>query len=229
MYATSETPKPKPPGHGQQCNVRAFRHLETGQFYAMSKEDRIAFDKHCLGITSDFNPQSNRERWLATSIAEDQWRLNRARAIESNIFAIGMSGPIADATFGDNAEVTAAVCHARVWLQDARAIQQLALFEQRIRRSIEKNEKQLKELQTERQTAYNKALEEEKLLAWFAETEGETYAAPAMGDDPQYHSVNGFGFSTDEILRLVRREMRLANASQAKTQSRKPIPFPRAA
>ena len=183
--ATPETPQqpkpqqPEPQTGGQKCNIRAFRHLETGQFYAMSKEDRIAFDKHCLGITSDFNPQTNRERWLATSIAEDQWRLNRARAIENNIFAIGMSGPIADATHGDNAEVTAAVCHARVWLEDARAFQQIALFEQRIRRSIEKNEKQLKELQTERQAAYNKALEEEKLLAWFAETEGETYAAPS--------------------------------------------------
>jgi hypothetical protein len=56
---------------GRQCNIRGFRHEMTGQFYALSKEDRAAMAQHCEGIVADFDPQNHRERWLATAIAED--------------------------------------------------------------------------------------------------------------------------------------------------------------
>jgi hypothetical protein len=187
----------------------------------MSHEDRIAFDDHCGGIVQDLQPANHRERWLATSIAEDQWRLNRARALESNIFALGMSNPTIDVDAG-SAEANAAINQARVWLADGKKLQALALYEQRIRRSIEKNEKQLKELQTERQAAYNKALEGEKLLAQLAILEGESYVY-TEGECGTYPgectpgvnvSGHGFGFSTAEITRLAHREIRLRRAAQ---------------
>ena len=183
---TPPQPQPKPQIGGRRCHINALRHEDSGQFYAMSREDRQAFNQHYLGITGDLNPQTNRERWLATSIAEDQWRLNRARAIENNIFAIGMSGPIADSTHGDSPEVTAAACQARIWLQDGRQLQLLALFEQRIRRSVEKNEKQLKELQAERQAAFNQAVEEAILLGQLDLDEREA-ASPAISEEPPDH------------------------------------------
>jgi hypothetical protein len=55
-------------------------------------------------------------------------------------------GPIMNATSADNPEVLAAVCQARVWLADGKSLQALSLYEHRIRRNIEKNEKQLQEL-----------------------------------------------------------------------------------
>ena len=79
---------------GRQCHLHASRDETTGQFFAVTDEDRVAMKKHIEGIVSDLDPQNNRERWLATAIAEDQWRLNRARALENNIFAIGMSGAL---------------------------------------------------------------------------------------------------------------------------------------
>ena len=100
---------------------------------------------------------------------------------------------------------------ARVWLADGKNLQMLALYESRIRRSIEKNEKQLKELQTERKAARDKALEEAKLLAQLAIMEGEIYI----------QEENGFGFSSEEIIRLVRREMRLQEAIRRTTKHQK--------
>jgi hypothetical protein len=205
----------------QRARISAFRHETTGQFYAMSREDRDAFNEHCQGIVHDLQPASHRERWLATSIAEDQWRLNRARALESNIFALGMSSPMVDIDAGDP-ETHAAISQARTWLADGKQLQMLALYEQRIRRSIEKNEKQLKELQTERKAKYNKALEEATLLAELAIMEGETYI----------QEENGFGFSSAEITRLAHREIRLRRAAQLQKQALKPgagskgAPFP---
>ena len=196
-------------GH-QRARISASRHETTGQFYAMSHEDRKAFNDHCEGIVGDLQPANHRERWLATSIAEDQWRLNRARALESNIFALGMSNPMNDVDI-DSAEGHAAICQARTWLADGKQLQMLALYESRIRRSIEKNEQQLKELQTERKTARDKALEEAKLLAQLALSEGEIYV----------QEENGFGFSSEEIVRLVRREMRLKEAIRRTTKHQK--------
>ena len=200
---------------GKRCRIHAFRHETTGQFYAMSHEDRRAFDQHSKGILEDCQPESASERWLATSIAEDQWRLNRARAVENNIFAMGMSGAIGDATNADSPEVHAAVCHARVWLADGKNLQGLTLYEQRIRRLVEKNQKELKQIQAERKAIYDKALEEAKLLAWLAIVEeGEEY-------DPaeDFPAGNGFGFSALEINRIVRREMRLQKAAQLQQQA----------
>ncbi|MDQ1472315.1 MAG: hypothetical protein QOJ99_3795 [Bryobacterales bacterium] len=133
----------RPPNPGQQqqhCRITAFRHEATGQFYAMSLEDSFAFTAHCKGTVEVLQPANHHERWLATSIAEDQWRLNRARALESNIFAIGMSNPAIEIE-ASSPETQAAISQARVWLADGRKLQTLALYEQRIRRSIEKNEK----------------------------------------------------------------------------------------
>jgi hypothetical protein len=229
----SERPTdPHNPGQ-KRCRISAFRDETTGQFYAMSQEDRIAFDAHCMGIVEVLQPVNHHERWLATSIAEDQWRLNRARALESNIFAIGMSNPMLDVD-PNSPETQAAISQARTWLADGKKLQMLALYEQRIRRSIEKNEKQLKELQAERKAAYEKALEEEILLAQLAIAEGETYVCEQT--ESAKHQ-NGFEFSTTEILRLANRELRLQKAIQYKKQLAKttnghqegPIRTPKAA
>jgi hypothetical protein len=160
----------------------------TGQFHAFSREDKAAFDRHCAAFMEDFQPATCREKLLAMSIAEDQWRLNRARALENNIFAIGMSGDVADATDADSPEVHAAVCQARVWLADAAKLQLLALYETRIRRNMEKNEKQLAELQAARKAERNRALEQARLLARLCLREGKPYT-PAPGND-------GFEFSS---------------------------------
>jgi hypothetical protein len=199
----------------KRCRINATRHGLTGQFHAFSHEDKRAFDQHCEGLMADYNPATYREKMLAMSIAEDMWRLNRARALENNIFAIGMSGAIGAATNVDSAEGHAAACQARVWLADGRNIQLLALYETRIRRNIEKNEKQLKELQAERKAAHAKALYEEILLAKLAISENVPYHAP----EPD--AQNGFAFSSHEITRLARRELRLEQATRRQNTMKK--------
>jgi hypothetical protein len=202
-----------------RSRINAMRHGLTGQFHAFSYEDKVAFDEHCTNLMADYQPETYREKLLAMSIAEDMWRLNRARAMENNIFAIGMSGPIGDATDIDSAEAHAAVCQARVWLADGKKIQLLALYESRIRRNIEKNDKQFKELQTERKAAHAKALQEEILLAKLAILENIPYESATYSADRAYG--HGFVFSTPEIIRLARRELRLEHATRRQNSMKK--------
>jgi hypothetical protein len=203
----------------KRSRINAMRHGLTGQFHAFSYEDKVAFDEHCTNLMADYQPETYREKLLAMSIAEDMWRLNRARAMENNIFAIGMSGPIGDATDVDSAEAHAAVCQARVWLADGKKIQLLALYESRIRRNIEKNDKQLKELQTERKAAHAKALQEEILLAKLAILENIPYEFETCSGDSTYGY--GFEFSALEITRLARRELRLEEAMRRRNHMKK--------
>src|SRR5258708_11502461 len=89
---------PKTEEGKKRCRINATRHGLTGQFHAFSHEDKRAFDEHCTNLMADFIAETYREKILAMSIAEHMWRLNRARAMENNIIAIGMVGPVGDAT-----------------------------------------------------------------------------------------------------------------------------------
>ena len=209
---------PKTPDGKKRCRVNALRHGLTGQFHAFTHEDKAAFDIHCNSLLADLKPETYQEKTLAISMAEQYWRLHRARALENNIFAIALSGPIGDTTHGDSPEVYAAACQARVWLQDGQNLALLTLYEARIRRNLEKDTKQLTELQTIRKAAHNEALEQAKLLVQFAVSQNE----PVLATIP----VNGFEFSTAEITRLIRLDERLKQARNLSPNHQNPRNLP---
>src|SRR5580658_4179612 len=72
--------------HSSRNNLR---HGLTGQISLLPTEDREAHDKFCNELIESFQPANPIERQFAQSIAEDNWRLNRIRAIEDNMFALG--------------------------------------------------------------------------------------------------------------------------------------------
>jgi hypothetical protein len=74
----------------QRSSLNAFRHGLTGQIVIHTPEDQAAFQKHCEAIREDLKPLGALETTLAQSIAEDYWRLNRARALENAIFTFGL-------------------------------------------------------------------------------------------------------------------------------------------
>src|ERR1700677_1984406 len=67
----------------------ALRHGLTGQVTLMPDEDRTAHDNFCAAIIADLAPEGALETQLAQAIAEDNWRMNRGRAVETNLFALG--------------------------------------------------------------------------------------------------------------------------------------------
>src|SRR5215471_8371242 len=79
---------PKTEAGMKRSQLNSRRHGLTGQFFALTPEDQAAFDHHCASLLADLKPANYREKQLAISIAEDQWRLHRARALENNMFAL---------------------------------------------------------------------------------------------------------------------------------------------
>jgi hypothetical protein len=192
----------------KRSSLNAFRHGLTGQIVIHTPEDEQAFKKHCDGIREALAPVGVLEIDLAQAIAEDRWRLNRARAIENSIFAHDQNKP----RFQDSGQpdIDAALAQGRTWMLHARSLNLLTTYENRIRRSVEKNTAELRALQAERRAAVAKAEEEARLLVQLAEAEGGDYD-PADDFPPESQPL-GFVFSRSAIQRQIGRNQRLGRA-----------------
>jgi hypothetical protein len=204
---------PKTEAGKQRTRLNAYKHGLTGEIHLFTPEEHEAFDAHCKNIVEALAPVGNLEKQLAQSIAEGHWRLNRAHAIESGIFALGQMADESDQAELqsdppeiDEPELAQSLSQARTWLADGRQIQLLSLYEQRIQRSIGRSMAELRALQAVRLAARQQAVEEAILLSELAKTKGETYGLAADLASQQ------FVFSTAEIQQLMTREQRLAEA-----------------
>jgi hypothetical protein len=183
----------------QRTRLNAYKHGLTGQIHLFTADEHTAFENHCQSVVQALAPVGILEQQLAQSIAEDRWRLNRARALETNIFALGQIGEFED-------PVDQALAQAKTWLGDARNIQLLSLYQQRIERSVAKSMAEFRALRAERTAARQQALEEALLLAQLAKSKGETYCPAADFPSPE------FVFSSAEIEQLIARQRRLEEA-----------------
>jgi hypothetical protein len=181
---------PRTPEGRKRSSLNAFRHGLTGQIImhtpmsAQAKplcavgRDEQAFKEHCEGIRGALAPVGAFEADLAQAIAEDHWRLNRARALEDSIFALGQRDHFIEAA--GHPEADAAFTQARTWMAHAHELHLLTTYENRIRRSVEKNTAELRALQTQRKATVAKAEEEARLLVQLAEAEGGDYDPPTI-------------------------------------------------
>jgi hypothetical protein len=194
---------PKTEEGKQRTRLNASRHNLTGQVTAMTPEDRKAHDAFSAGLIKSMAPEGELELQLAQRIATDSWRLNRASAIEDNIFALGLFRSSNDLDI-EQAELHAAMTAARTFTREAKAIELLTLYEQRLNRSVQKNLATLQTLQATRKAEQKAAMEEAAKLLELSEMKGLPYE-PAQTCEP-----NGFVFSIDQLRAQIDRKRRLA-------------------
>ena len=210
----------------QRTRLNAYKHGLTGQIHLLTAAERTAFDAHCKSICEALAPVGALEIDIAQAIAEDRWRLKRARAIETGIFAAGQQGLLGFnpgnpgvGTTEDPAQllIEDTLIQARTWLAKNDNFLLLALYEQRINRTIERNMAELRTLRAERKAARDQALEEALLLSQLAQSKGEKYD-PAADFPPQLPGTDSV-FSPAAITRLIARAQRLNEARDyAKTR-----------
>jgi hypothetical protein len=209
---TEQSPEPKP---RDRRAFNAYRHGLTGHVLVIEPNDEQAYKQHCQGIHQSFAPSGAMETDLVQSIADDRWRLKRAAAIESNIFALGLSEP--DQVTADHDEVDTALAMARVWLERGKELDRLTLYESRIQRHIEKNMALLRQMQQDRRNALQQAAREAALLSQLAAAKGETCDFPMESLPPQ------FDFSSDLISRLAAHHHRLSEAQKQFSETRQAL------
>jgi hypothetical protein len=194
---------PKTDAGKQRSSLNAYKHGLTGQIHIFTPEEQTAFEKHCQSFVEALAPVGVLEQDLAQTIAEDKWRLNRARSLESGIFAFGQCQEPVDPA---DLPMMQAASQAKTWLKEGKNIQLLSLYQQRIQRSIERNMAELRTLRAERKAARDQAVEEAILLSQLAKSKGETYNPAADFPSP------AFVFSAAEFPSLIARKQRLDEA-----------------
>ena len=125
----------------------------------MTPEDRAAHDKFSEGIIRSLAPEGEFELQLAQRIATDSWRLNRASAIEDNLFALGHSKHAGE-TGDQHPEIEAAFAAAKTWQAESIQIERLTLYGQRLDRAIQRNLATLQALQSTRKADHQRQMEE---------------------------------------------------------------------
>ena len=211
----------------KKSRLNAVRDNLTGQVISLSPEDRPIFEALKAEHVAALNPQTLEEHKLAHSIAWDTWRLDRLRATEMNIYALGVAEAEADAEAEAEAEaaaqsqsdtaytdttptpdpidhnLTTSIANAQTLLTESRRFELLSLYEQRLNRGIHRNRAALQALQDDRRRRYTHDKKEEMLVARLDELADRPYKAP---DHP---TPNGFVFSTDEIRAAAERQRNL--------------------
>ncbi len=194
---------PKTPEAKAKCSQNARRHGVTAQTTVMTEEDRAKHDLFCSKLVADLAPVGEMETFLASSAAEEAWRLNYVRAQCNNIVAAGYSeGPLI-LDLGAP-EKQSALMAARVVREQAKTFELLSLYEQRILRAFQKYSDRLKTLQTERKARRAADLDSARLLSQLAALKHLQYS-PAQ---------DGFEFSNAEIDRYTDRYHRLQFARE---------------
>jgi hypothetical protein len=192
--------------------LNARRHHLTGQVTTMTEVDRIMHDAFSASIVENLAPEGAMETQLAQRIATDSWRLNRISAVEDNLFALGHNSK-SDDIETDDPEIHAALTAAKVYTAEAKQLQLLTLYEQRINRNIQKNLAMLKALQAERLAKREAEMREAKKLLQLCEMKGLHYEP---GKD-------GFVFSTAEIYAAIDKERRLNRANLTDSSRFRPL------
>jgi hypothetical protein len=195
---------PKTEEGRKRSSSNALRHGLTGQVTTMNEEDRAAHDNFSEALIRSLAPEGAMETQLAQLIATDSWRLNRASAIEENLFALGLQENAGNLCPGDE-QIDAALTTARVFTLESKQLQLLTLYEQRMNRAVQKNLALLQSLQTVRKAQRETAMQEAAVLLQLSETRDLEYQ-PAK---------DGFVFSTGEIHDAIDRQQRLTRASTA--------------
>ena len=186
----------------KRSRMNALRHGLTGQVTTMTDEDRAAHDQFSKAIIANLAPDGAMETQLAQRVATDSWRLNRASAIEDNLFALGQLQNGGQAC-PDVPQIDAALTTAHVFTQESKQLQLLTLYEQRINRSLQKNLAILQQLQATRKAAHEAAMQQAAALLKLSEIKGLEY----------FPANDGFVFSTAQIHSAIDREQRLQRAA----------------
>src|SRR5579863_10003061 len=180
------------------CRLNAYRHGMTGQLNIQSPDERQAYDKHSQITIAGLAPSGDFERALAQNIADDLWRINRARTIESSMFALSTLHTACDS---GAPQLDEAFAQVQTWARESHNLQLLTIYEQRIQRSIDKNMNRLEALRTRREQAAKEDMRQAKLLYQLAQAEGKPYQPEAYFTTvpPVRQSV----FSTSEVARQL--------------------------
>ena len=176
----------------QKSSLNAMRHGLTARVVVLPTEDLAAYQRFSTEYLADLAPETFAERQHAQTIIDTQWRLNRVRAIEDGMLALGHYGPEGQIDPG-HPELHAVLTAAAAYREHSQAFLNLSMHEQRLHRVLTNATKTLEDLKTARtsarQTALDAAVAQQNMNKMLGQP-NPTRPGP---------STNGFVFTPEQI------------------------------
>ena len=136
----------------QRSKFNARRHNLTGQVLISDETDLKAYFESSARLVADLRPEGEFETRLAQSLADAQWQLDRARAIETNLFFELASKRIPEEPAANPSEADGnwATAQAQAFLENAKQFDLMSRYATRYQRQVLQLHKALVEVQKER-------------------------------------------------------------------------------
>jgi hypothetical protein len=206
---------PRTPEGKQRASLNAMRHGLTGQTVVSPKDDLSAYLRFTRRFHDDLQPKGVIETQLVQTVADNSWRLNRARVYENNLLTIGFDEQ-SDSIDVEDPEIHRALATAKAYRAQAQSLSAISMHEQRVSRQFDRALQQLGEFQAIRRKEEQRQIEEAARL--YKLHNERQQAAPAAANEPTspYDATeDGFVLANDEIETYIRREDRRTAARQA--------------
>ena len=192
-----------------KSSLNALRHGLTARAVVLPTEDLAAYQRFSAEYLVDLAPETFTERQCAQTIIDTQWRLNRVRALEDGMLALGHYGPEGQIDPG-YAEIHAALTAAAAYRNHSQAFVNLSMHEQRLYRILTNATQTLEDLKAKRTAARQSALDSAVAL----HNTNKMLGVPNLTDAEPV--TNGFVFTPEEIDTENRRNQRLFEAKIAR-------------
>ena len=175
---------PRSPEGKQTSSRNALRHGLTSQTVVLPGEDAEAYAAFRATVWTDLAPVGAIELVLAQTIADTEWRLERARTLEVNLIALAHFEeiPAALAAITDPAKREAMI-NAHGYDKRQKTIHNLQLQEARLQRTLMKALKEIREAQASRKAAKQVLLDEAVATRILCQQEKVDYDAAEFGFD----------------------------------------------
>jgi hypothetical protein len=137
---------PKSDEGKQRCKYNARKHNLTGQTLVSTEEDLKNYFDCSAKLVAALRPEGDYELRLAHSLADAQWQLDRARAIETNLlFQLSAPHLPEETTEGDFAQA-----QAKAFMENSKQLDLMSRYATRYHRQVLQLHATLASVQNER-------------------------------------------------------------------------------
>ena len=136
---------------------------------------------------------------------DTSWQLNRAAAVETNLFSLGIT-EMEDRIRANHPEAEVALAMALAFREHNRAFANIGTYRQRLTRQFERTLVLLRQIQAERRATEQRQLDKAAKILKMHKADNPNEPAPYNPAE------DGFVFSNDEIEAFIRRHERCERA-----------------
>jgi hypothetical protein len=173
-------------------SANSVKHGFCAKVHTLLPGEEEPFAQHLQEYNKAYAPMGAPEEDLVRSLADGNWRLTKITALERTLL------------------IRLETVEPEAFEDTLRELRRTSSYGNRTQRAIEKTRAALKELQSGRKSAYNKAQEEAILLTQLAHAKGQQ---PDQSKEfPSPELCGGFVYSLPEIARQIARAARLEEA-----------------